>query len=124
MVSVSSRLILSCLLVSLLALAGCPSKVTPIVQLKRQQAGKDTIYVEGRVRDRAPLLNRAAYQLQDETGNIWVLTHQPLPESGQVLTIQAKIKTKSMVLNKQLSQEVYLQEVQRLSESGKTLPSD
>lgn len=124
MASVSSRLILSGLLVSLVALAGCQSKITPIVQLKRQPAGKDTIYVQGKVRDRAPLLNRAAYQLQDETGKIWVLTHQPLPKSGQVLTIQAKIKTKSMVLNKQRSQQLYLKEMQRLSESGKTLPSD
>lgn len=102
------------LFLSLLGLVACASKFTPIAEVKRQQPHQDTIYVEGIVRDRAPLLKRGAYELQDETGTIWVITKQPLPESGQAMTVQAKIKSKSIVLHKQLSQEVYLQEVQRL----------
>lgn len=110
----SSRFLLIGSLVSLLGLVACESKFTPLAEVKRQQSHQDEIYVEGIVRDRVPLLKRGAYQLQDETGTIWVITQQSLPESGQAVTIQAKIKSKSIVLHKQLSQEVYLQEVQRL----------
>jgi len=110
---VSSRLILIGLFISLLGLVACESKFTPIAEAKRRSTSQNAIYVEGIVRDRVPLLKRGAYQLQDKTGTIWVITQQSLPESGQALKIQAKIKSKSIVLHKQLSQKVYLQEVER-----------
>lgn len=94
-------------------LAGCePSmEITPIAQLSAQTDRlEQSVLVEGIVRDRAPFLNNAAYQLQDESGEIWVLTNNPLPESGQAVTIEAEIKVKSIVLNHQEFEEVYLQE--------------
>lgn len=110
---ISSQLIVSSLCLIGVGLAGCePSmEITPIAQLSAQTDHlKQSVLVEGVVRDRAPFLNNAAYQLQDESGEIWVLTSNSLPESGQAVTIKAKIKTKSIVISNQEVQEVYLQE--------------
>ncbi|MFP4134653.1 MAG: DNA-binding protein [Halothece sp.] len=110
---ISSQLIVSsCCLISF-GLVGCdPSmEVTPIAQLSAQSDRlEQSVLVEGVVRDRAPFLKNAAYQLQDDSGNIWVFTNNQLPESGQAVTIKAIIKAKSIVINNQEVQEVYLQE--------------
>lgn len=130
---VLSRLILSSLLLSLLGLVSCQEtrqllprqilepvanlgqpQVMPIAELANPVDSVESIYIEGIVRDRAPFIDSGAYQLQDQTGQVWVVTSDPLPQSGQKLTIQAKIKSKSISLHEQLSLEVYLQEVQRL----------
>ncbi|AFZ44743.1 nucleic acid binding OB-fold tRNA/helicase-type [Halothece sp. PCC 7418] len=99
----------------LLGLTACVEKTplpTPIAELDRKMG--TSVYVQGIVRDRAPLLNQTAYQLQDDTGQIWVITTDSAPESGQTVTIQAKIKSTSIVLHQQRAQELYLQEVQTL----------
>lgn len=117
------RLILSSLLVGCLGFASCQLNqssdkvevtITPVGELNTDPGGPESVYVQGTVRDRAPLLNQTAYLLQDNTGQIWVLTNNSPPESGQTLTIQAKIKLKSIVLQQQLSEEVYLQELRQL----------
>lgn len=117
------RLILSSLLVGCLGFASCQLNqssdkvevtITPVGDLNTDPRGPESVYVQGTVRDRAPLLNQTAYLLQDNTGQIWVLTNNSPPESGQTLTIQAKIKLKSIVLQQQLSEEVYLQELRQL----------
>lgn len=112
-----SRLILSSFLLALLGLGGCwerSPQITPIVELNDTQQPDVLVYVEGTVRDRAPLLNQTAYELEDDTGKIWVVTSDSSPESGQRVAIQAKIKSKSIVLNQIQSEEVYLQEVRQL----------
>ncbi|QDZ41453.1 DNA-binding protein [Euhalothece natronophila Z-M001] len=94
-------------------MAGCdPSiEVNSIAQLSTQTDRlEQSVLVEGVVRDRAPFLNNGAYQLQDESGTIWILTNNPLPDSGEAVTIEGKIKVKSIVLNNQEDQEVYLEE--------------
>jgi len=121
---VLSRLIVSGLLLGFLGLASCQSNpsseeqlqltITPIGDLNAQTTGLASVYVRGTVRDRAPLLNSTAYQIQDNTGQVWVVTNNSPPESGQTLTIQAKIKSKSIVLQQQHSEEVYLQELRQL----------
>jgi len=116
---VFSRLIFKGLLLTLVGVAGCQPQITPIVKLNRQAQVNSVVYVQGTVRDRAPLLNQTAYQLQDETGKIWVITSHSAPESGQTVMIQAKIKSKLIVLHQQGAQELYLQEVQQFPSSLK-----
>ncbi len=110
---ISSQLIVSSFCLIGFGLTGCNPlmEVTPIAQLSAQsdRLGQ-SVLVEGVVRDRAPFLKNAAYQLQDESGEIWVLTNNPLPDSGQAVTIKATIKAKSIVISNQKVQEVYLQE--------------
>jgi len=113
------RLIFKGLLLTLLGLGGCHPKITSIATLDQQKEANSLVYVQGTVRDRAPLIKQTAYQLQDQTGKVWVMTTKLPPESGQTITIQAKIKSKSIVLQQQQSQELYLQEVRQLPQSLK-----
>ena len=112
------------ILVGVLGLISCQSDqilreekvtITPVGDLNSVSADVESVHVKGTVGDRAPLVDRAVYQLQDDTGQVWVLTRNAPPESGQTVTIQAKIKSKSIVLQQQpVSEEVYLQELKRL----------
>lgn len=122
---VLSPLLLSSLLFSCLGLTSCQLNqvikpdpqitLTAIADITSQPTiGVTSVYVRGTVGDRAPLLKQTAYQLQDNTGQIWVITNHSPPESGQTLTIQAKIKSKSIVLQQQQSEEVYLEEMEQL----------
>jgi len=113
------RLIFKGLLLTLLGLGGCHPKITSIATLDQQKEANSLVYIQGTVRDRAPLIKQTAYQLQDQTGKVWVITTKLPPESGQTITIQAKIKSKSIVLQQQQSQELYLQEVRQLPQSLK-----
>lgn len=106
----------SSLILALLGLVACqekPPEITSIAALPQPGGTEKIVSVRGTVRDRAPLLKQTAYQLQDDTGEIWVITSDSAPESGQTVTIQAKIKSKSFVLHQQRSQELYLQQVQQ-----------
>lgn len=86
--------------------------MTPIIALDRDI--EVPVYVQGTVRDRAPLLDQMVYQLQDDTGKIWVMTGHLAPESGQTVTIQAKIRSKLIVLPQQQTRELYLEQMQQL----------
>lgn len=84
--------------------------------LQKQKTGA-TVYLQGKVENQAPFLGAAAYQLQDNTGSIWVFTTQPLPDIGQEMLIRGKVEYKSIQL-KQLNQkdigDVYVKELERL----------
>ena len=50
-----------------------------------------TIYVQGTVGDRVPLINGQVYELQDATGGIWVVTNDPTIATGHELLIRGKL---------------------------------
>ena len=55
-----------------------------------------TVYLEGQVINRAPLIGFGAYHLKDETGTIWVLTNQVLPNLGDQVLIKGQTQFHSM----------------------------
>jgi hypothetical protein len=71
------------------------------------------VTVEGVVGDRAPLLDGGAYLLQDETGNIWVISDDGVPEAGESLRVQGTLEQREILINQQDYGERYLQEQQR-----------
>jgi hypothetical protein len=71
------------------------------------------VTVEGVVGDRAPLLDAGAYLLQDETGEIWVISDDGLPEAGESLQVQGTLEQREILINQQDYGERYLQEQQR-----------
>ncbi|MEK0181986.1 MAG: DNA-binding protein [Oscillatoriales cyanobacterium] len=89
------------------------SKISAIQQ-KRQV---DTeVYLQGKVENRAPFVGKAAYQLQDASGSIWVLTKQALPQLGDEIMLKGQVRYKSIKL-KGLAEdlgEVYIEEVELL----------
>ena len=85
------------------------------VQQKRQV---DTeVYLQGKVENCAPFVGNAAYQLQDTTSSIWVLTKQALPQLGDEILLKGKVRYQSIKLKdlagKDLG-EVYIEETEQL----------
>lgn len=98
------------------------TKVTPIGNLQQQQQGQ-TVYLEGEVGDRAPFLGSGAYQLRDETGEIWVITNGRLPATGSEVSIEGQVSYSNIPVGEQDLGELYIVQVQQLqSESGDTTP--
>lgn len=61
-----------------------PNQTVKIATLAERSAGSKVV-VEGRVLSIAPLVKQSVYELQDESGVIWVLTdRQPPSQNSQV----------------------------------------
>ena len=89
-----------------------------IDQLQQRQKIGAKVYLRGKVESHAPFLGAGAYQLQDNTGSIWVFTTQPLPPLNQDLLIQGKVEYKTILLKDMKGKdigEVYLKEIERES---------
>jgi hypothetical protein len=109
-----------------MGLAGCSYLTTPGLQASNlsfgsnvtlirsiqpeQEAQGATVYVQGKVESQVPLLNQWAYQINDSTGKIWVVTNQPNLQAGQRVVIRGKIRYKSIPLANEEFGEVYLEE--------------
>ncbi|MFB8798795.1 MAG: DNA-binding protein [Microcoleus sp.] len=85
------------------------------VQQKRQVDAE--VYLRGKVENRAPFVGNAAYQLQDDTGSIWILTKQVLPQLGDEVLLKGAVRYKTIKLKdlagKDLG-EVYVEEIEQL----------
>ncbi len=75
----------------------------------------ESIYITGTVIKVAPLLGNNAYQVQDSTGTIWVITPANLPSLGQTILIKCNIKSQSVSLITQELDELYLVELEKLA---------
>ena len=99
-------------------------KTTPIANLQQHQGG--TVYLEGKVGDRAPLLGSGAYQLQDASGQIWIVTSRRLPAVGDSVLIEGQVNYKRIPVGEQDLGELYVIEVQQLQfePADELLPTD
>lgn len=109
--------LIGCTPVNYLGLA--QSSITPIGELSPQSSAEitsedDIIYLEGEVVDRAPFMDSGSYQLQDQTGTVWVLTNGPLPQTGDRVQITGKVTYQSIPINGQDMGELYILEVEKL----------
>lgn len=120
---------ISIVLLLVTGLVGCQSishsetwinlNTTQIEQLQRKQKIGAKVYLRGQVKSHAPFLGAGAYQIQDNTGLIWVFTTQPLPPVGQELSIRGKVEYKSILIGEMKGKDigdVYLKEIERQSE--------
>jgi len=89
------------------------SKVQQIHEVQAEPSLNTTIYLHGRVGDRIPLINGLIYQLQDDTGRIWVLTSDPVLETGAEVTIKGIVRYQSIPLAGREQGEVYIEEQSR-----------
>ncbi len=85
-----------------------------IENIREKQLGK-TVQVTGQVTELAPLISSAGYQLQDDTGSIWVITSSSLPILETKITIKGKVQTQDMTLVDKQFNELYLIELQKLT---------
>ncbi|MEL6494537.1 MAG: hypothetical protein AAFQ41_05350 [Cyanobacteria bacterium J06623_7] len=96
------------------SLCGCQAPLVTVEEISPQQVGK-TVFLSGKVVRRAPFLDNAAYQLEDSTGHIWVVTAQNLPRLGQQINLKGKIQYQSLPFDTQELGDFYLVEIEQLS---------
>lgn len=90
---------------------GASPPVSAIAIRDVQAAGKDTIVtLKGTVGDQAPLLGGTAYELQDATGKIWVLTKEKAPEKGQETFVKGILRYKSIPIAGKDRGSVYVEQ--------------
>ncbi len=88
--------------------------VTNIHDLRLEQDSKSTVYLQGNVVHLVPLLKQRAYQLQDSTGTIWVLTALNTMESGDRILIKGELRYQSIPLGGKDFGEVYVEEQEQI----------
>ncbi len=93
---------------------------TAIADVQRNWQQYPTVTLGGNVGKHAPFLGSSAYQLEDSTGTIWVLTTHPLPPSHTTVRIKAKPTFTSIPLAGKEQGEVYVEELEREGDSGQS----
>lgn len=117
-----------CLLLPLAGLIGCSQlplgmavskqvnfPVQPISALPQETATEIKVYLQGKVIQQAPLLNNGAYQLEDKTGQIWVITAEKLPSVGQEIIVEGELAYQSIPINSKDWGEQYIQELRKFT---------
>ncbi|MEQ9485377.1 hypothetical protein [Coleofasciculus sp. F4-SAH-05] len=88
--------------------------VTAIREIQSAQTSQQVVYLQGQVISQAPFLNSGAYQLEDTTGKIWVVSNQELPKVGDRVVIRGQVQFQSIPISGQEMGEVYLQETEKI----------
>ncbi|NEP13426.1 MAG: hypothetical protein F6K14_25110 [Symploca sp. SIO2C1] len=98
--------------------------ITKISDIPPTQNATATVHLLGEVITKAPFLESGAYQIKDETGTIWIITNQTLPEVGDGILLKGQLQYQSIPIGGQELGEVYIQEQEQLERNaGKTKQS-
>ncbi len=88
-----SLVILLCLS---LALTGCGQLArlgigtTPIATVEQNPSRYTNVYVRGRVVNQVGVFGQGVYELQDNSGSIWVITDKGIPAMNSTVTVRGK----------------------------------
>lgn len=83
--------------------------VTKVSEVQKQKTNF-TVNLQGKINTQAPLLEQRAYELQDSTGSIWVVTREPLPALGTQVKVTGKVRYQEILLNGQDQGTVYVEQ--------------
>lgn len=100
---------------------GCneSNSVTQIGKIKQNDRGS-IVYLQGKVRSQAPFLGSTAYQLQDKTGKIWIVSDRDIPSQGVEILIEGKVQYESILLGQKDFGELYILELKQLKSEPST----
>lgn len=88
--------------------------VTKIADVPNVKNDNSQVYLVGQVTNKAPLLTAGAYEIQDTSGKIWVITEQALPHVGEQVLLKGQLHFKSIPVGGQELGEIYVQELKQL----------
>ncbi|MFB2892670.1 hypothetical protein ACE1CI_06975 [Aerosakkonemataceae cyanobacterium BLCC-F50] len=88
--------------------------VSNVNEVKQQSKVNSTVYLKGNVGKLIPFLEKRAYELEDDTGTITIVTKNPFPKQKQQIVIQGKVLYKSVPAGGQEFGEFYIEEQKRL----------
>jgi hypothetical protein len=86
------------------------SNVTLIRDIKFEKDSTTTVYIQGTVERQVPLVKQWAYQINDSTGKIWVITNQPNLQQGEQVVIKGRVRYQSIPIADQEFGETYIEE--------------
>jgi len=122
-------MILSLLAIALIGCNRAAESSTPIMDIKTVQAATDLspiaglekeanadalIVLKGKIGNRVPLAGETAYELQDDTGIIWVISKPPVPNEGDVVVIRGKRRYQTMRLQGKTQKMPYIEQQEQL----------
>lgn len=91
--------------------------VVSIDSIKSDQAD-ETVAIAGNITQRVALLEGWLYQVQDQTGSVWVVASNSEPEIGQSALIEGIVRYEAIVVDSIDAGEVYLEEQAYLPGEG------
>jgi hypothetical protein len=101
-----------------------PGEVTNISKIQEQQLLNTTIFLKGKVGTHVPLLGGQVYELQDETGTVWVLTQEKPPNPGDKVVIKGQVRFQSIPLNGKEQGSLYVEQKEQVQHTpAKTISS-
>jgi hypothetical protein len=103
--------------VLLWVLSGCTYLINlglaspPTVKVEEISQEQNRIKVEGIVLSLIPLINGFAYELEDETGSVWVVTGEQKPRVGDTLSVEGMVKYQDFMIDGEDQGSIYLEQV-------------
>ena len=88
--------------------------VTNIRALQQQQQTERIVHIQGKVVRQVPLMQKQAYEIQDQTGSIWIVTQKDAPKSGAAVLIKGKVRYQQIPSGNQSLGEIYIEEQTKL----------
>ena len=95
------------------SLIGCGTSPISIEQISEKKIGRN-VYITGKVVHLAPFVDNAAYQVEDATGKIWVVTEKDPPIRDRPIHLKGKIQYQSLPFDRQELGDFYLIELEQL----------
>jgi hypothetical protein len=83
-----------------------------IRQHPRRNWFNSTVYLQGTVGDRVPLLSGQVYQLKDDTGEVWVLSDHKTLTSGAKVRIKGRVYLEKIEAEGMDLSEAYVRELE------------
>jgi len=85
----------------------------------KQESNVNAIFqLRGKVINRAPLLGKTVYEIQDPTGRIWVLTTEQSPKIGDEVVLKGKLLYRSIPLDGKEQGALYIEQQQELQRTS------
>lgn len=76
----------------------------------QKQKTNFTVHLQGKTVAQAPLAGLGAYELEDATGKIWVVTKSVPPALGTEVKVTGKVRYQRILLNGQDQGSVYIEQ--------------
>lgn len=99
-------------------------QTTKIEAIAQQSKVGAKVYLQGTVANRAQFLGAGAYQLEDETGAMWIFTTEPLPTIGEEMLVRGQVNYEQITVENTPGLDIgdfYIKELERIPE---TPPND
>lgn len=90
-----------------------PRATVAIESLRQPQRVERSLPLMGTVTQRIAILNGWLYQLDDGTGQVWVVSQQPSPAVGTQVYVDGILRYEAIVINGSDLGDYYLEETQR-----------